>query len=420
MISTSQREDMAIVFKDSCGNPINGYGILDYVSAWYYKSAQFIKDTDIRVAFVSTNSLTQGEQVALLWKPLIENLNAQINFAWRTFKWGNDAKNNAAVFCVIIGFSTKKEKTSRLIYDGNIFTSAKNINPYLVDAPDIFLERRNIPICKNIPGLGIGNKPIDGGNYLFTEDEKNIFLTKEPLSERWFRPFVGANEFINGNYRFCLWLGECPPNELRKMPEALKLVDAVRKLRLQSKSIPTRKLAEKPQHFHVENMPKNSYLAIPRVSSEKRFYIPIGFLASEIIASDSMLLCPDANLYHFGILTSSVHMAWVRAVCGRLKSDYRYSKDIVYNNFIWPEPDDKLKIDIEVASTNILKTRDKYLGSTLSDLYDPLAMPVDLISAHHNLDRLVLIAYKFKLTNPTEQSIVAKLMERYEEYSRRL
>jgi type I restriction-modification system DNA methylase subunit len=411
-----QRGDISHVFKDKFGNDLKRAAILDYVSAWYYKSAQYVKNTNIRVAFVSTNSITQGEQVSVLFKPLMKRLGIHIDFAWRTFKWSNEAKGQAAVYCVVVGFSSISKKNSRIIYDGETTTVAKNINPYLVDAPDVFIETRQTPIC-DVPEIGIGNKPIDNGNYLFTEEEKILFLKKEPQAKNLFKRFMGADEFINGHYRWCLWVGKSPPEEIRKMPEIMKRIDAVRQFRLASKSAPTRKLADRPQHFHVENMPNTSYLAIPRVSSEKRNYIPIGFLSPDIISSDSMLILPNATHYHFGIITSIVHMAWVRAVCGRLKSDYRYSKDIVYNNFLWPETTDKRRLEIETAASKVLDARKLFPNSSLADLYDPSTMPEELLKAHQNLDRPVLKAYKFETKDLSETKIVAKLMEMYKSVS---
>jgi hypothetical protein len=413
MLTQTGREDISHVFKDEFGNIVKGFGRLDYVAAWYFKAAQYIQGTNIHVAFVSTNSITQGEQVASFWKPLFHEFSIHIDFAWRTFKWTSVAKGKAAVYCVIVGFSLENSRKERIIYDDAIKITSKNINPYLVDAPNVFLESRQKPLC-DIPELGIGNKPIDNGNFLFTDAEKEVFVGIEPLSQKWFKRYVGAYEFINGSYRWCLWLGNCPPDELRKMPEVLKRIEAVRQFRLSSKSEPTIKLAEKPVHFHIENMPTAKYLVIPRVTSEKRNYIPIGFLFPKIITSDSMLILPNATYFHFGILTSSVHMAWVRAVCGRLKSDYRYSKEIVYNNFPWPDISIKQKAEIETCAKCIIDVRKHFYNSTLADLYDPLTMPRELLKAHQTLDRVVLNAYKFSLKEPSESSIVAKLFERYQ------
>ena len=301
----------------------------------------------------------------------------------------------------------------RIIYSGGQPKVAKNINAYLVDADDVFVESRNKPIC-DVPEIGIGNKPIDGGNYLFTKEEMLDFIKNEPASKKYFKPWYGSYEFINRSPRYCLWLGECPPNELRKMPECLKRVEAVRNFRLASKSAGTVKLAEKPTHFHVENMPKSTYVVIPEVSSEKRKYIPMGFMTPDILCSNLVKIIPNATLYHLGILTSNVHMAWVRAVCGRLKSDYRYSKDVVYNNFPWPNPTEEQKAKIEQTAQAILDARALYPDSSLADLYDELTMPPELRKAHQNNDRAVMQAYGMPVRGTTESSCVAALMEMYQ------
>ncbi|HEY9701016.1 MAG TPA: type IIL restriction-modification enzyme MmeI, partial [Allocoleopsis sp.] len=310
-----------------------------------------------------------------------------------------EAKGNAAVYCIIIGFANFD------IWEKSLFEyedikgepqeiKVKNINPYLINGTDTAIERRQKPLS-NVPEIGIGNKPIDGGNYLFTKSEKEEFIKIEPQAEKWFKKWLGGDEFINNSERWCLWLGECSPDELRKMPYVLKRVELVKHFRLSSKSIPTQKLASTPTRFHVENMPKNDYLLIPRVSSEKRKYIPIGFLTSEHIASDSCLIIPNATLYLFGILTSEMHTTWVKYVCGRLKSDYRYSKDIVYNNYPFPENvTDKQKEKVEKAAQLVLDIRAKYPDSSLADLYDALSMPPDLVKAHQNLDKAVDLCYR--------------------------
>lgn len=393
MMTPAQKEDMLHVFCD-----LNGAGNLDYVTAWYKQACDMMKGANIRSAFVSTNSISQGEQVAILWKPLMEN-GIFINFGIPTFKWSNEAKGKAAVHCVIVGFSYCKQQ--------------RNINPYLIEAPTVFVESRSKPIC-NVPEIGIGNKPIDGGNYLFTEEEKDAFLQKEPAAAPYFRKWLGSDEFINGYCRYFLLLKVCPPEELRKMPECLKRIQAVRELRLASKSEGTRKIAATPMNFHVENIPEKTYVVIPEVSSERRLYIPMGFLTADILASNLVKIVPDATLYHFGILTSLVHNAWVRAICGRLKSDYRYSKDIVYNNFPWPEVDGKQKAAIEEAAQGVLDARAKFPGSSLADLYDPLTMPPELLKAHQSLDRLVLKSYGFAKSDPDEPTIVAELLKRYQ------
>ncbi len=330
--------------------------------------------------------------------------------------------------CVIVGFGLG-EVAEKTIYEYADIrgephaVKAVNINPYLVDAPDVVLENRRVPICP-VPGIGIGNKPIDGGNYLFTAEARDAFLLREPQAAAYFRRWLGADEFINGYERWCLWLGDCPPGELRRMPEAMKRIEAVRRFRLASKSAPTQKLADTPTRFHVENMPDSAYLLIPEVSSERRDYIPIGFLQPDTLGSNLVKIVSHATLYHFGVLTSAMHMAWVRAVCGRLKSDYRYSAGIIYNNFPWPlcsscnakgtgAPGDKTQQTIETAAQAVLDARAAFPGATLADLYDPLSMPPLLLKAHQKLDAAVDRAYgKTGFKNDAER--VAFLFQCYQ------
>lgn len=411
-LNTAQKADMEAVF-----NGIKGAGILDYVSAWYIRAAQYIQISPALVAFVSTNSITQGEQVGVLWQEMLNRYRMVIRFAHRTFRWNNEAKGMAAVHCVIVGFGLDEPK-EKFIFDYDQpeaeahVVRVKNINPYLVDGPNIFLPNRQTPIC-NVPRIGIGNKPIDGGYYLFTEEGKREFAQKEPAAEKWFRPWIGSDEFINGYRRWCLWLGQCPPEELRKMPEAMKRVEAVRRFRLASKSLPTQKIAAIPTHFHVENRPIGDYLVIPKVSSERRQFIPMGFLPPDVLSSDLVHIVSGATLYHFGVLTSTMHMAWVRHVCGRLESRYRYSGGIVYNNFPWPEPTEKRKAAIEKAAQAVLDARELYPTACLADLYDPLSMPHELVKAHDKLDRAVELAYGKSFKSDAER--VAFLFERYQE-----
>jgi hypothetical protein len=406
-MSEAQKTDMIHVF----GN-LHGIGNLDYVTAWYKKAADMMAGTAIRTAFVSTNSVSQGEQVAILWQHLLNDYGIKIHFAYRTFKWGNEARGKAAVHCVIVGFGPN-DAACKTIYDSDgSKIQAKNINGYLIDANNVFIGSRSKPIC-GVPEIGIGNKPIDDGNYLFTVEEKDEFIRKEPQAEKWFRPWLGSHEFINGYNRYCLWLGGCSPAELRQMPEAMKRVDAVRQFRLASKSAPTRKLADTPRRFHVENMPQSSYIVIPEVSSERRRYIPIGFLTPNILSSNLVRIIPGATLYHFGILTSSAHNDWMRSVCGRLKSDYRYSKDIVYNNFPWPDASDEQKIAIEKLAQAILDARALFPDSSFADLYDPLTMPPELLKSHKALDGAVMKLYGFT-KDMMEAKIVAALMDRYQ------
>ncbi|HEY9037268.1 MAG TPA: DNA methyltransferase [Pseudomonadales bacterium] len=411
----TQRADVAQVFGD-----IKNAGLLDFVAAWYVKAARMMQGTDIRCAFVSTNSITQGEQVGVLWSWMLAQ-GVKLFFAHRTFQWNSEARGKAAVHCVIVGFAMDDIKPKTLFEYEDIKgephrIEVKNISPYLVDAPDTVLANRSAPICP-APAIGIGNKPIDGGNYLFTEDEKTEFLEKEPQAAPYFRRWLGADEFLNGYHRHCLWLGECSPAVLKTMPEAMKRVEAVKALRLASKSAPTKKLASTPTRFHVENMPTGNYLIIPEVSSERRLYIPFGFESPETLCSNLVKIAPDASLYHFGILQSLMHNAWTRTVCGRLESRYRYSAGIVYNNFPWPEsPTDKQKQAIEAAAQVLLDARAQFPDSSLADLYDPLTMPPVLLKAHQALDKAVDAAYG-KKSFATEAERVAFLFELYQKYT---
>lgn len=413
LMSEEQKEDMINVF----GAKWKNVGNMDYVCCWYKKAADLMKcNPAIRAALVSTNSICQGEQVANLWQPLFTE-GIRINFAHRTFRWDSEASLKAHVHCIIVSFSYCNT-AHRNIYDNNRQIPVNNINAYLLDAPDVFISSRNKPICA-VPEIGIGNKPIDEGNYLFTKEEKDEFIKVEPKSEQYFRAWYGAEEFIHQRPRYCLWLGNCTPAELRQMPHCMKRIEAVRDFRLASKSEGTRKLAERPTRFHVENMPESNYLLIPRVSSERRRYVPIGFMEPNMIASDAVQIIPEASLYHFGVLTSNVHMAWMRAVAGRLKSDYRYSKDIVYNNFPWPEPTEEQKARIEQTAQQILDARALYPDSSLADLYDDLTMPVELRKAHQDNDRAVMHAYGFTVKSSFTESIcVAELFKRYQELTK--
>ncbi len=411
-----QRADVARVF-----DGIKNAGLLDFVAAWYVKAARIIQNTAIRCAFVSTNSITQGEQVGVLWSWMLAQ-GVKIFFAHRTFQWNSEARGKAAVHCVIVGFSNKDVSPKWLFEYEDIRGEpqriiARNINPYLVDAPDAVLNNRGAPLCPDAPKIGIGNKPIDNGNYLFTEAEKAEFLIKEPQAASYFRRWLGADEFLNGYHRCCLWLGDCPPDKLRAMPEVMKRIEAVRQFRLASRSAPTQKLAETPTRFHVENMPRGNYLIIPEVSSERRHYIPIGFETPETLCSNLVKIVPDAGLFHFGILQSLMHNAWTRTVCGRLESRYRYSAGIVYNNFPWPEnPGDKQKQAIETAAQAVLDARGQFPDASLADLYDPLTMPPVLFKAHQALDKAVDAAYG-KKSFASEAARVAFLFELYQKYA---
>lgn len=405
LMKPEQKEELLDIFKDT-----KNAGNLDYVCGWYRIAADMMDGTQIRAALVSTNSITQGEQPAILWKPLYER-GIRINFAHRTFRWDSESTIKAHVHCVIVGFSYQNE-TSLLFDESGRANNVTQINPYLIDAPSILLESRNHPLY-NVPEIGIGNKPIDDGNYLFTKPEMEEFIRKEPASASYFKPWYGSEEFINRRPRYCLWLGDCSPAVLRSMPECMKRVQAVRDFRLASKSPGTQKIAEKPTRFHVENMPSGNYIVIPKVSSERRKYIPIGFLSKDNLSSDLVFIMPDTTLFHFGILTSSVHMAWTRVVCGRLKSDYRYSIKIVYNNFPWPDATEDQKKQIEDTAQDILDARDKFPDCSLADLYDETTMPPELRKAHQANDAAVMKLYGYKPGTP-EPVIVADLMKRYQ------
>jgi hypothetical protein len=396
-LNAAQREEAHAML----GGIKNG-GLLDYVAAWYVKALAYIKvNPAINVAFVSTNSITQGEQVAALWPYLLQG-GVKIRFAHRTFKWSNEGKGNAAVHCVIIGFGLR-EPEQRTIFDytDNIKADegrrieAKRINPYLVDGPDVIVQRRSAPLCR-VPPMKSGNKPIDAGQYLFTPQEKKDFLAHEPQAKPWFRRWLGGEEFINGIERWCLWLGDCTPKELRAMPLALKRVQTVKNYRAASKSAPTQALAATPTRFHTECFPAKPYLALPEVSSERRQFVPLAFLEPDVLCGNKLRIVENGGLYVFAILTSTMHMAWMRAVCGRLKSDYQYSVAIVYNSYPWPDLTDKQRDALATTGQAILDARALYPDATLADLYDPLTMPPDLRKAHAANDRAVDAAYGYK------------------------
>ena len=437
-MNKEQKEDVLRIF----GPEWKNVGNLDYVCCWYMKAFRARAVGGAKIAFVSTNSICQGEQVADLWKPLMEK-GLCIDFAHRTFRWDSEAKIKAHVHCVIVGFSRKdglpvnttkhypgitslsKPKYDALtdykegvIYDNDKIVKAKNINAYLLDAPNVFIGKRSAPIC-DVPWIGIGNLPIDGGNYLFTKEEMDEFIQLEPKSAQYFKPWYGSEEFIHQKPRYCLWLGYCSPAELRSMPHCMKRIENVRNMRLASSRAGTRKLSDRPTRFSTENMPDTNYIIVPKVSSEKRRYVPMGFMSPDVLASDLVFLIPEATLYHFGILESNVHMAWMRAVCGRLKSDYRYSKDVVYNNFPWPNPTDGQKAKIEQTAQAILDARAKYPDSSLADLYDELTMPVELRKAHQDNDRAVMQAYGFPVKSSfTESQCVAELFKLYQKLTK--
>jgi len=410
LMDKAQKDDINHIFAGwkNAGN-------LDYVCCWYKKAADIMQNTAIRTALVSTNSVSQGESVANLWKPLFAD-GVHIDFAYRTFRWDSEAKSKAHVHCVTIGFSTAVNPAERRIYSGDRYQVAKNINGYLLDGDNVFIESRNKPLC-NVPEIGMGNQPIDNGQYLFEKDEMDAFIKTEPLSADFFHPWYGAKEFISRKPRYCLWLGECSPVQLKQMPQCLARVRAVKEYRESSSRASTVKLSLKPTRFQTENMPDSDYILIPKVSSERRRYVPIGFMTPDVFCSDLVFIIPKASLYHFGILTSNIHMAWMRAVCGRLKSDYRYSKDVVYNNFPWPTPTEQQKAKIKQSAQAILDARALYPDCSLADLYDELTMPPELRKAHQDNDRAVMDAYGFTkgtAARTSESACVAELMKLYQ------
>lgn len=410
LMDKAQKDDINHIFAGwkNAGN-------LDYVCCWYKKAADIMQSTAIRTALVSTNSVSQGESVANLWKPLFAD-GVHIDFAYRTFRWDSEAKSKAHVHCVIIGFSTAVNPAERRIYSGERYQVAKNINGYLLDGDNVFIESRNKPLC-NVPEIGMGNQPIDNGQYLFEKDEMDAFIKTEPLSADFFHPWYGAKEFISRKPRYCLWLGECSPVQLKQMPQCLARVRAVKEYRESSSRASTVKLSLKPTRFQTENMPKGHYIVIPEVSSEKRRYIPMGYLDDSKLCSNKLRLMPNANLYEFGVLESNVHMAWMRCVCGRLKSDYDYSIKVVYNNFLWPTPTEQQKAKIEQTAQAILDARALYPDCSLADLYDELTMPPELRKAHQDNDRAVMDAYGFTkgtAARTSESACVAELMKLYQ------
>lgn len=408
LMDPKQKDDVFRIF-----DGVKNNGNLDYVACWYKKAADLMTGTNIRTALVSTNSITQGEQVAILWKELF-NHGAHIDFAHKTFIWDSEASLKAHVHCVIVGFSKATNNAEKRLFDNGTEKIVKNINGYLVEANDIVIESRTTAICK-VPPIGMGNQPIDNGNYLFTEDEMNEFIRIEPKAQKYFKKWLGSQEFINGYYRYCLWLGNCSPKELFDMPECMKRVENVRQFRLSSKRTSTLKLAEKPTRFQTENMPNSNYILVPKVSSERRKYVPIGFITPDTLCSDLVFIIPNATLYHFGILTSNVHMSWMRAVAGRLKSDYRYSKDIVYNNFPWCNPTQEQREKIEKTAQMILYERAKYPDCSLADMYgEKMYLFADLVAAHQANDRAVMEAYGFWGKLNTESECVAELMKMYQ------
>ena len=430
--NTSQKSDMDLIFSN-----VKGAGVLDYVSAWYIKAAEYLKKHNFlndhlvdenrgehftKVAFVSTNSISQGEQAGLLWTELYNNYKIKIHFAHRTFRWSNEARSNAAVHVVIIGFSNF-DISEKLVYEYDDISKephelkVKNINPYLFEGKDSYVTNRSEPIC-NVPKMIWGNKPTDGGNFIFdTQLDYIDFITKEPAAGKWINPYFGGEDFLHNKIRKCLWLKDIKPEELKALPFVLKRVEQVKKMRLNSKAEATRKKSVTPYLFAQIAQPNSSFLAIPEVSSERRKYIPIAFFDKTFIASNTVQLVPNANLYHFGNLTSEMHMTWVKYVCGRLESRFRYSNTIVYNNYPWPEnPSNKQKQNIEKATQKVLDLRTTFSNSSLADLYDPLTMPAALVKAHQELDKAVDLAYR---PQPfiNEAKRIEFLFELYDKYT---
>jgi hypothetical protein len=416
IMSQDMRDDIVKSFDN-----IQGAGVLDYVTGWYSKAAEYIQNTQVKVAFVSTNSIVQGEQTSILWGHLLNKYKIKIHFAHNTFKWSNEAKGNAAVYCVIICFANFDTNDKSIFeYDDikaePLEVKVKNINPYLVDAKDLLINKSSNPIC-NVPKMSFGNMPLDGGHLLLSDEEKNEFILKEPKAEKFIKPLISAYEFLNGGKRWCLWLVDAEPNELKQLPEVLKRADLVKKFRLDSIRKQTIEKANQPTLFGEIRDFGEAYILIPRVSSENRKYIPIGFFDRDSIISDTCMGIPNGNLCHFGILTSTMHMAWVKSVCWRLKSDYRYSKDIVYNNYPWPEnPIDKQINAIESLAQKVLDARLEFPKSSLADLYDPLTMPIVLQNAHKELDKAVDLAYRPQPFT-TEANRMLFLFDLYEKYT---
>jgi len=406
---------------------VNRANSVDYVGGWYYKAAEYIYHTAIRCAFVSTKSITQGEQVYPLWNGLISKYGLHIDFAYKPFKWSSDASDVAHVVVIIIGFSSAHpNKPKFIVYDADDKRYVKNINPYLVSAPNVLLKNRNTPIC-DTPKMTYGNKPSDGGNLILSEKEKDELIQNDSNIEVCIRRYVGSRDYINNNEkRYCLWLNDVSPSVYRKNVTIMKRLDAVREMRLKSTAAPTRAFADKPYaFFSTPQINSNSeyYLCVPEVSGERRKYIPIGFMKQSIIASNKLLIVPGANIYHFGVLTSCVHMIWTITTSGRLGSSFQYSATVVYNNFPWPTPNPSQKASIEESAQTILDTRALYPDSSLADLYDPLTMPDKLRKAHERNDREVMKAYGFKHPDGSffsEDEVLSALFKMYQELVERV
>lgn len=409
--SKEQKADMLAIYVDEKGKPYKTAGKIDYVAGWYFKAAQLMQHTAVRTAFVSTNSITQGEQVAGVWKPLYERFDVHIDFAHRTFRWDSEASLKAHVHCVIVGFSEAKNTAPRIIYDEGSLQKVENINAYLLDMPDLFIESRKKPIC-NVPEMQKGNIPVDDGNLIIEKDVYDDIL-KDEVVLKYCKKLLGAKEFLNNKSRYCLWLDGVSASELRKSDFIMKRLKQCAEFRLKSPKAATRKCAETPWLFMENRQPNSEYILVPRHSSENRKYVPMGFFPKDVISTDANSIITNASLFEFGVLESNVHMAWMRTVCGRIKSDYRYSNDIVYNNFPWPTPTPAQKERIEKTAQAILDARALYPESSLADLYDELTMPVELRKAHRANDKAVMEAYGFWGKLNSEAACVAELMKMY-------
>ena len=421
LMSQAQKDDMILVFGDKWKN----VGNLDYVSCWYKKATDYMHGTNICTALVSTNSITQGEQVPVLWKPLFEQ-GVHIDFAHRTFRWDSESNSKAHVHCVIVGFSYIENKEKKKLYSNERMQYVNNINAYLIEAPDVFISSRKTPI-QNVPKMDFGSMPNDGGALCdYSDEDKNAIVKGYPASEKFFKKFLGATEFLHNKTRWCLWLKNISPADIKHVPPVLSAVQKVKDMRESSNREATRKLADTPYLFGEIRQPATSYLIIPCHSSERRKYIPIGFVSSDVICSNANMLIPDASLFTFGIMCSNVHNAWMRTVCGRIKSDYRYSNSIVYNNFPWCNPSSEQKAKIEKTAQGILDARALYPECSLADLYDDLTMPPELRKAHQDNDRAVMEAYGFRIKDEqtgklrwlTESETVARLMQMYQELTK--
>ena len=405
----SQRADMNAVAHDFPGN-----GELDYVAAWYIVAARYMKGSRICAGFVSTSSITQGEQVILLWKRLFEEYNVQIFHAIRSFKWESESKKQASVHCVIIEFSVGEAFRRKVIEENGLKKEVQFINGYLADAPCVWIEGQKKPICQ-VPPIANGNKPLDNAICAFTPEEKAEFLKVEPKSAPYFYRYMGSREFINGIERWFLLINRIPPELLTKMPHVIDRLRQIKEYRLSSNSTQTKKLADTPAKFHYENMPEKDFLVIPQTSSGKRRYIPIGFLSPDIMTNNKLQVMKDGGMYEFGILSSNVHNAWLRAVAGRFREDFTYSVSVVYNTFPWPSPTDSQREQIKKTAQGILDARNRHCGASLAAIYFDVAMPSDLLEAHRANDRAVMQAYGFDVKTMTEAACVAELMKLYKE-----